>query len=112
MSGEELDANHPCRESSQQEQNLGIKSPKLLPSKHRQKPLGDFNPVCSIYMYKIDVSWEVTTSEVVINGAFKSCWKHCTYEHERHHKVIITRGKLWIFFEASLLLFRIFLLEN
>ncbi len=36
------------------------------------------------------------------NGAFKSCRIHRIYElnaHERHHKVVITSGKLEIFFK-------------
>ncbi len=36
------------------------------------------------------------------HGAFKSCQIHCIYEliaHIRHHKVIITSGKLNIFFK-------------
>ncbi len=35
-------------------------------------------------------------------GAFKSCRIHRIYElnaHERHHKVVITSGKLEIFFK-------------
>ncbi len=38
----------------------------------------------------------------VTKGAFKSCRIHRIYElnaHERHHKVVITSGKLEIFFK-------------
>ncbi len=44
MSGEELDANHPYRESSQLEQNseLGIKSPKLFPKQTQTEAIREF----------------------------------------------------------------------
>ncbi len=38
------------------------------------------------------------------DGAFKSCQIHRIYElnaHERHHKVVITSGKLNIFFKPQ-----------
>ncbi len=48
--------------------------------------------------------FQICLEEDVSIGAFKSCRIHRIYELntlERHYKVIITRGKLYIFFKPQ-----------
>ncbi len=59
--------------------------------------------LCQMYHSLVDllIGWRNRATPLA-NGAFKSCRIHRIYElnaHERHHKVVITSGKLEIFFK-------------